>query len=157
MGTSAAHWEQLLIFGENYAEQHPSSGYLYKNLEKVWLSSLVSAGCHSHTLYITCSDDYMWNGIDNLLPLYPYKDAHAATSADNELQELWPYLQDFLQRSSQGTVAEYLQHAKFSSTLSKKWSRVEAESVELRGRFRRQLQNVRQNKRSLDLLASLKN
>jgi hypothetical protein len=69
--------QQVFIFDDNYAEQDPINGYMYKDMEKVWLSSLDrsldSACCRSRTVYITCSNSCMWNGLGNLLSIYPYE------------------------------------------------------------------------------------
>ena len=58
-------WEgqQVLIFDENYAVRDPSSGYVCKNLEQVWLSRLDAACCGSLSLYITCSEDCINRGV----------------------------------------------------------------------------------------------
>ena len=41
----------------------------------------------------------MWNGTDHLLLVYPYNDEDYETLLDNELHELWAYLEELLKHS----------------------------------------------------------
>jgi len=69
---------------------------------------LDSAYCSAGTIHITISADGVWNGKENVLLVYPYKDEIAVASSDKEVQELNIYLEELLDAFSQrlfhGTV-----------------------------------------------------
>ena len=62
----------MFYFNEHFTEAHPEhvhidsdgvkTGYLYKDLEKVWDTIYPEHG-YAHTLYITCSADTMYTGV----------------------------------------------------------------------------------------------
>jgi len=127
-------WEGLrvLIYDESYTETD-RDGYMSKDFEKV-LASWDQPLWRRLTIYITCSDECMWNGKDHLVIVHPYK--HDDTS-DSELSELSVYLENFLAQASDLDVRTYLRSHRFHSTaqreqhdLQEEWQREEHELQE---------------------------
>ena len=94
-GTGSWQEQQIFVLDESYAEEDPHTGYMYKDMEKVWLSRLHASLCRGRTRYITCSDDCIWNEkqvVGTILQVYPYG---SDDPEDTELQELMEYLESF--------------------------------------------------------------
>jgi len=146
-------WKGLRVFmyDESYTETD-LYGYLSKDFEKVLASWWDQPVWRRLTIYITCSDECMWNGKENVVIVHPYE---YDDSSDCELRELSEYVKSFLAQSSGFDVRAYLRSHKFTSTAQRHYLDAMQEQHEIEADWRPMFQLVKEQSSRISLPPAL--